>query len=97
MREELLKGLSDEQIAKVKACNSQEELLKLAKDEGIELTDEQLEAVSGGFCTERCPNCHSDYLSNWKYDAPDQNGQIIWWIASRCKSCGHIFGEKPIS
>ena len=39
MREELLKGLSEEQIAKVKVCKSQEEILALAKEEGIELTD----------------------------------------------------------
>ena len=48
MKEELLKGLTQEQIAKAKACKNSEELLALAKEEGIELTDEQLEAVSGG-------------------------------------------------
>ena len=48
MKEELLKGLTEEQIAKVKACKSQEELLALAKEEDIKLTEEQLEAVSGG-------------------------------------------------
>ena len=42
MRKELLKGLSDEQIARVKACKNNEELLKLAQAEGIELTNEQL-------------------------------------------------------
>ena len=51
MKEELLKGLSEEQIAKIRECKSQEELLKLAQEEGIELTDEQLAAVSGGACT----------------------------------------------
>jgi len=51
MKKELLKGLSEEQIAKIRACKSQEELLALAKREGIELTDEQLEAVSGGACS----------------------------------------------
>ena len=51
MKEELLKGLSEEQIAKIRACKSQEELLAQAKHEGIELTDEQLEAVSGGVCS----------------------------------------------
>ena len=50
MREELLKGLTEEQIAKVKACKNQEEILAVAKEEGIELTDKQLEAVSGGGC-----------------------------------------------
>ena len=66
MKEELLKGLSEEQIAKAKACKNQDELLKLAKKEGIVLTDEQLEAVSGGFCTStedkkgpQCPYCKS--------------------------------------
>ena len=48
MREDLLKGLTSEQISKVKACNNSEELLALAKAEGIELTDEQLNAISGG-------------------------------------------------
>ena len=50
MKKELLKGLSEEQIAKVKACSNHEELLALAKEEGIELTDEQLNAISGGGC-----------------------------------------------
>ena len=55
MREELLKGLTEEQIAKIRECKSQEELLKLAKEEGIELTDDQLEAVSGGACSSSKP------------------------------------------
>ncbi len=61
MRKELLKGLSEEQIKKVEACKNSEELLNLAKAEGIELTDEQLEAVSGGCKTAKdpmeCPEC----------------------------------------
>lgn len=48
MREELLKGLTKEQIEKVKACKSADEIIALAKAEGVELTPEQLEAVSGG-------------------------------------------------
>ena len=51
MKQELLKGLTEEQIAKVKTCKNQEELLKLAKEEGIELSDEQLQAVNGGGCS----------------------------------------------
>ena len=50
MREELLKGLTAEQIAKVKSLQSASDILQLAKDEGVELTAEQLEAVSGGGC-----------------------------------------------
>ena len=63
MKKDLLKGLTEEQITKVKACKNQEELLALAKQEGIELTDEQLEAVNGGICTSTpdftCPKCGS--------------------------------------
>lgn len=47
MNKELLKGLTKEQIAKVKQCKNHEELLALSKAEGIELTDEQLSAISG--------------------------------------------------
>ncbi len=50
MRKELLKGLNEEQIEKFQKANSFEELLGLAKEEGIELNDEQLEAISGGGC-----------------------------------------------
>ncbi len=39
MKKDLLKGLTEEQITKVKACKNQEELLALAKQEGIELTE----------------------------------------------------------
>ena len=42
MKQGLLKGLTEEQIAKVKECKTTEEMLALAKEEGIELTDEQL-------------------------------------------------------
>ncbi len=51
MGKELFKGLSEEQIAKVRECKNSEELLALAKAEGIELTDEQLAAVNGGVCS----------------------------------------------
>ena len=54
MRKELLKGLTEEQIKKVEACKSSEEILALAQSEGVQLSDEQLEAVSGGAC--QAPN-----------------------------------------
>ncbi|MBQ9020559.1 MAG: Nif11-like leader peptide family natural product precursor [Eggerthellaceae bacterium] len=41
--------LSPEMQEKVKACKSPEELLALAKEEGYELTDEELEGVAGGW------------------------------------------------
>lgn len=51
MKQELLKGLTEEQIAKVKACDDINDLYQLAKDEGVELNEEQLKAVTGGVCS----------------------------------------------
>lgn len=62
MNKELFKGLNEEQITKIKACKSNEEILKFAKEEGIELSEDQLEAVSGGACSRggvECPYCYS--------------------------------------
>ena len=76
MKKELLKGLSEEQIKKIEACKNSEEILNLAKAEGMELTDEQLEAVSGGGCfggTPKCPECGSKDIKTTteEYDYPD--------------------------
>lgn len=40
--------LSPELREKVLACKTPEELIDLARESGIDLTDEQLEAISGG-------------------------------------------------
>ena len=53
MSNELLKGLTEEQIAKVKACKNSGEILALAEKEGVVLTDEQLAFVTGGGCGEK--------------------------------------------
>ena len=66
MNDDLFKGLTEEQIAKAKACKNSEEMLELAKNEGIELNDEQLAAVSGGCGSgddKNCPKCgHKMYI-----------------------------------
>ena len=59
--ESILSKLTDEQRKKVKAANSPEELLALAKEYGYELPPEQLEAIAGGWCITKChlynPDC----------------------------------------
>ena len=89
MKEELLKGLSEEQIAKLKTCKSLEEILKAAKEEGVELNDEQLSAVSGGHCLNEfdCPNCGKPIESGTHCDK-DYN-----YI---CPHCGHRFHRHNI-
>ena len=88
MKEELLKGLTEEQIAKVKACKNTEEVLAVAREEGIELTDEQLEAVTGGCGTltnEVCPRCGSTSIYGRGIIHPD---------TVKCVNCGNIFKPK---
>ncbi len=92
MRKELLKGLTDEQIKKVQACKSSEEVLELAKAEGVELNDEQLEAVSGGGCTDIVKKC--DECGSKKVDCigdVDRNGKVQ--KKYKCKKCGNVFYE----
>ena len=53
--------LTDGQKAKARAAKTPEEILALAKEEGYELSDDELEAVSGGWCVTDCSNdCKSD-------------------------------------
>ena len=42
------KALNHKQIEKARACDTPEELFALAKEEGVALSDEMLEQISGG-------------------------------------------------
>ena len=41
-------NLTDEQIERAKACETAEDILAFAADEGYELSDEELDAINGG-------------------------------------------------
>ena len=87
MRRELLEGLSEEQIAKIKACKNIDEVLAIAKEEGIELSDEQLKAVSGGACTaetHHCPNCGSHDFSKRSRSFAHR----VYGYYCTCNQCG---------
>ena len=94
VRESLLKSLSEEQLEKARSCKSNAEILELAKEEGIELTEEQLNEVNGG-CADKnelyhcdCPACQS---SNTFFDYYDESDNEIRYI---CRNCGHIWEAK---
>lgn len=52
--------LSKKQQEKINACDTPEQVLAFAKEEGIDLSDEQLDQISGGWggVSDYCPNCH---------------------------------------
>lgn len=85
-KRELLASLTEEQVAKVKSCKNADELLAVAKAEGIELTDEQLASVSGGFhCstpTFTCPSCGSTDI-----DAEEKCNHVQNYWSLECRNC----------
>ena len=88
---------------KFKECKSNEEILKVAAEEGVELTEEQLEAVSGGNCINdpTCPNCHGgSYWTSWS-DWHETNVEYHWYFlvitdthyeerTCTCTKCGKV-------
>lgn len=86
-KDELLKGLTKEQIEKARECNNTEELLELAKAEGVELDDEQLKAITGG-CGEKavkeCPMCHHTRIRVYERPFPGSSRGINVYHCENC-------------
>ena len=75
------KDLTEEQKSKVAGANSPEAILEIAKAEGYELTDEELEGISGGnFWIDEywCPECGSRDVGVFKNSK-----------TASCYSCGY--------
>ena len=95
MKKELLKGLTEKQIARVKACKSHEELLKLAKDEGVELNSEQLEVISGGGACSVC-TAFGEFFN--PFDCPECGCNDVKAVKGKgnlfeCQKCGFRWRE----
>ena len=89
MKNDLLKGLTEEQIYKASKCKTNEELLALAKEEGVVLSDEQLAAVSGGICSNTevrsvCPKCGAE-VTDEVYKGSYNEVSVKF----TCPKCGH--------
>ena len=54
MNDDFLKNLSDEQKDHLKNCKTPEDMLAFAKKAGYELSDDVLDAVSGGHDESSC-------------------------------------------
>ena len=72
--------LSPEQREKAARCHTPEELLKFAKEEGIELSDEDLEKIAGGdeWSIPDCPDCGSSNTQGYGYNF-------------MCRDCGYLW------
>ena len=90
MNKEFFKGLTEEQIKKVKDCKSSAEILAFAKAEGIELNDEQLEAVSGGFCYKEQSQCGWCNSTNFIEVGREQQGDGVYY-KYECQRCGYFW------
>ena len=62
--ENMLGNLTEEQKALAKQCKSPEEFLKLAGAEGIDLTEDQMDALSGGVSWVEKPENQSEGDAN---------------------------------
>ena len=76
-------GLTEEQLAMIEG-KTPEEILAIAKEEGRELTAEEIEAISGGGVywgrtQTRCPKCGKYFPL-----AKDKDWQ-------KCPKCGEVF------
>ena len=52
--ERIFAQLSDEQKEQFRNCRDMNEVMKLADEENVELTDEQLEFLASGGCSHEC-------------------------------------------
>lgn len=69
-----LDSLTDEQRGKAKTCKTPEELTALAAKEGVELPDEMLDAIAGGYIYK---NADRNYIrAEWQVIA-DDNGDVM--------------------
>ena len=54
-------SLSEETREKLRKCKTTEDYIALAEEENVELTDEQLDMISGGEVWDNCYACSGDF------------------------------------
>ncbi len=93
MKNELLQGLTKEQIEKARNCKNADELLSLAKEEGIELTEEQLTEVNGGGTCQSTPHptCSVCQSKDVKVKRESTGVLFDYQFYCKCRNCGHFW------
>ena len=89
-----LEDLTPEQLEKIKDCETDGERLALLAEDGVELTDEQLEGVSGGAWGDGdiCPDGREHEWVRMGRQRTHQVGmrQRVQY-EMRCKNCGRTY------
>lgn len=82
-----LSNLTPELKEKADACKTLEELLALAEEEGVELTDQQIQEISGGISPYApvfaCRRCYSVNYKSFKDDKGNEK--------YKCLDCGYVY------
>lgn len=84
--------LTPELQTKLNACEDLDQVLELVKSEGVELADEDLEQISGGWGDDdepkvnynKCPKCGSTDVGIVSYGTEESNHTV-------CTSCGYVW------
>ena len=81
------KDLTPEQLAKAQSAKTADEIVALAQEEGIDLSDEELEKVSGGWAGDS----HSYYIAcgfcDWGGYLTEEEHERGW---IHCPKCGAL-------
>ncbi len=93
--EDYIKDLSPELQEKARACKNMDELMELAGEEGVELSDEALGNVAGGCSSSSTPcnhsGCQGQITAATRVGAGRMAGESKWKVTQvKCTSCWAI-------
>ncbi len=88
--ENYIKDLSPELQEKARHCKNMDELMELAGDEGVELSDEALANVSGG-CSSSCKHRGFNGTVNEATKIEEVGNEVTYKVTkARCNKCQAI-------
>lgn len=88
-------NLNDEERNELESCKSPEDILALANEKGYELSEEELEEISGGAWNPvyevlpKCPECGSIGVSSF----PLPGTGVLRCV---CGNCHHVWTHTPV-